>query len=191
MFEKLENIDRSLFLKLNGFHNEVLDTIIPVLTYFPSWTPVFLLLLFFLVRKYKKRSSLLLLILPLMILCSDQGSNIVKKSVKRFRPTHNTEIGSMVHTVDGYKGGQYGFVSGHAANSFALATIIILLLPTMNRWLKITCIFWALLICYTRIYLGVHYPSDLFVGACIGILSALLMHKLFLVLDKKLFPSLT
>ncbi|MDP2386803.1 MAG: phosphatase PAP2 family protein [Bacteroidota bacterium] len=191
MFETFENIDRALFLKLNGFHNEALDAVIPVLTYFPTWTPLFLLVVFFLVRKYKKRSSLFLLILPIMILCSDQGSNLVKKSVKRYRPTHNTEIGTQVHTVEGYKGGQYGFVSGHAANSFALATIVILLFPVMNRWLKIVCVLWALLICYTRIYLGVHYPSDLFVGACIGIVSAILMHRLFLVLDKKLFSSLT
>ncbi len=189
MFEKLENIDRTLFLKLNGFHNEALDAVIPILTYFPSWTLVFLLVLFFLVRKYKKRSLLFLAIIPLLILCADQGSNIVKKSVKRYRPTHNTEIGAQVHTVDEYKGGKYGFVSGHAANSFALATMIILLLPAMSKWLKLTCFLWALLICYTRIYLGVHYPSDLFVGACIGVLSAFLMHKLFLVLDKKLFPA--
>ncbi|HLC82688.1 MAG TPA: phosphatase PAP2 family protein [Bacteroidia bacterium] len=191
MFETLENIDRSLFLKLNGFHNETLDAVIPVLTSFPTWTPLFLLVLFFLVRKYKKRSFLFLLVIPLMIVCSDQGSNLVKKSVKRYRPTHNTEIDMQVHTVNGYKGGQYGFVSGHAANSFAVAIMVILLLPTMSKWLKLVCIVWALLVCYTRIYLGVHYPSDLFVGACIGVASAFLMHRLFLILDKKMFSSLT
>lgn len=188
MFETLENIDRSLFLKLNGFHNEVLDAVIPVLTYFPSWTPVFLLVLLFLVRKYKKRAWLFVVIFPLMILFSDQGANLVKKSVKRYRPTHNNEISMQVHTVDGYKGGHYGFVSGHAANSFALSVMVILLFPAMSKWLKLVCIIWALLICYTRIYLGVHYPSDLFVGACIGILSALVMYRLFKELDKKLFP---
>ncbi|HEY1040766.1 MAG TPA: phosphatase PAP2 family protein [Bacteroidia bacterium] len=188
MFETLKNIDRSLFLKLNGFHNDLLDAVIPVLTYFPTWTPVFLLVLFLLVRKYKKRSLLFLLIVPLMILCSDQGSNLVKKSVKRYRPTHNTEIGEKVHVVENYRGGQYGFVSGHAANSFALATIVILLLPAMHKGLKLVCILWALLICYTRIYLGVHYPSDLFVGGMIGVLSAVLMYRLFLGLDKKFFP---
>jgi undecaprenyl-diphosphatase len=186
MLEKLENIDRALFLKLNGFHNELWDAMMPVFTNFLCWTPLFLLVLYFLIRKYKRKSWLFLFVLPLMIVCSDQGANLIKKSVKRYRPSHNIEIAEQVHTVDGYKGGKYGFVSGHAANSFALALFMLLFFPSMNKWLRATCIVWAFFICYTRIYLGVHYPLDIIGGACIGLVSALLMYKLFGVLDKRI-----
>jgi undecaprenyl-diphosphatase len=189
MLEWLENIDRVIFLKVNGLHSAFLDAVIPALTFFPTWIPLFLVALYFLYRRYKSSVWIILVAAGLMILCADQSANLLKKNVKRYRPTHNLQIGKQVHIVDNYKGGQYGFVSGHAANSFALAVFLILLFKDSNWRMKSLCILWALLVCYTRMYLGVHYPLDIIGGALIGTFWAFVFYGLFLVANKKLMKT--
>lgn len=186
MFEWLEHIDRVIFLKLNGLHCALLDTIIPVLTNFPTWIPLFALVIYFLYKKYQTKTWLVLLAVALMIAFSDQSANILKHNIKRYRPTHNTEIGQQVHTVDNYRGGQFGFVSGHAANSFALAVFLMLIFRDRSWKMKSLFLLWALLVCYTRIYLGVHYPFDIIGGAILGSFWAFTFYKLYLLADKKI-----
>jgi undecaprenyl-diphosphatase len=192
MLEWLEHIDRIIFLKVNGLHSAFLDAVIPALTWFPTWIPLFLVALYFLYRRYKNRVWIILVSAALMILCADQSANLFKNTlVKRYRPTHNLQIRGQVHVVDNYRGGQYGFVSGHAANSFALAVFLVFLFRDQKWKLKIWFIVWALLVCYTRIYLGVHYPLDIIGGALLGTLWAFVFYHFFVWADKKIYPKKT
>lgn len=185
MFESLENIDKELFLIVNGFHTEMLDKIIPILTNFLYWTPLFLYVIWLLIKRYKAKVIYILITVAVLITCSDQGANLIKKNIKRYRPTHNTEFGMQVHTVENYKGGQFGFVSGHASNSFALATFFVLLFKTKKRWINALFFLWAIIICYTRVYLGVHYPSDLAGGALLGIGWGFIIYNLLIRVENK------
>jgi undecaprenyl-diphosphatase len=191
MQEYLENIDRALFLGINNAHSVFFDWLIPYATQFHIWTPLFAVAIYFLYKKYQKKLALILVCFALLIGITDPVANLVKKSVKRVRPTHNIEIADHVKTVDGYRGGEFGFVSGHAANSFGIAVLLFLLFKGAKLWVKLIFIDWAIFICYTRIYLGVHYPADLIGGAIIGIATAFIVYRLYLFLEKKLYKEIT
>lgn len=107
----------------------------------------------------------------LTILLADQiTSTIMKPYFARLRPSHEPTLEGLLHIVNGYKGGLYGFASGHAANTFGTATFFYLLFRNKYWWVGLLFL-WALLVTYTRLYLGVHYPSDILVGGIVGILS--------------------
>jgi undecaprenyl-diphosphatase len=187
--EWLEHIDQQLFLLIHHVRFYILDIIIPYVTSFLTWSPFFLISIYFLHKKYKQKLIIVLLSFALLIGISDPLSNAVKKSVKRYRPSHNITLKDKVISIDNYKGGQYGFVSSHAANSVGIACLMILLFSELKKRWKLLIISWAILICYTRIYLGVHYPSDLIGGALIGIFAALISKFFFNVLVKKFYPN--
>lgn len=189
MLESLENIDKILFLLINNARASFLDKIIPYATQFPYWTPLFALIIYFLYKKFQTKIVLVLFCFALLIGISDPVANLVKKSVKRYRPTHNTEIATQVKTLNDYRGGQYGFVSSHASNSFGIAFLLLFLLKGKYRFLKVGVFVWAAFICYTRIYLGVHYPADIVGGIIIGLFAAIIAFQLFLFLEKKFYPS--
>ena len=126
--------------------------------------------------KYRWKSLWILLAIVVLITLSDQLANLLKDGVKRFRPCKDPEIGHLVHLVNNYCRSSYGFVSGHAANSFALATFISLLFR--NRWVTAGMVLWAAVVSYSRIYLGVHYPGDVLCGAILGTLLAVLVYTL-------------
>ena len=179
MFQALKQFDEKVFLGINGHHNATLDGIMPYLTSFWLWIPLFIWLIYVLFKLYGKKAFYIMLLGIVMLTLSDQGCTLIKNSVKRYRPTHNLNLSEQVHTVDGYKGGQYGFISSHAANSFALAVFIFLLLKPHKHKILIVCFFtWALIYCYSRIYLGVHYPTDIIGGAILGSTLAYLFYKL-------------
>ena len=187
MLETLENIDKFLFLLVNNARTSFLDAIIPYVTQFPYWTPFFALIIYFLYKQFQKKIILVVACFAVLIAISDPTANLIKKSVKRYRPTHNTEIATQVKTIDDYKGGQYGFVSSHAANSFGIAFLLLFLLKPNYPLLKISVFMWALFISYTRIYLGVHYPADIIGGAIVGAFAAFITYRLFLFLEKKFY----
>ena len=174
MFEILKNIDSKLLLFLNGFHSDFLDTVMFQITKFWFWYPVVALIIFLLIKKFKKKFWIPLILIVCCFALTDIGSNIAKKNFKRYRPTYNLEIKNEVHVVKEYRGGEYGFFSGHAANSFGLA--IISLLFIRKRWYSILVLSWAVLVSFSRIYLGVHYPADIFVGAVFGIFISVLIY---------------
>ncbi|MDR2010460.1 MAG: phosphatase PAP2 family protein [Bacteroidales bacterium] len=176
MIEYLENIDRQIFMFLNGLHADWLDPIMKQITSFWFWYPIAALFLVLTIVYYKKNFWIPLVFTILCFTFTDQGSNITKKNVKRYRPTHNIEIGESVHVVDDYRGGQYGFFSGHAANGFGLAFITLLFIR--KRYYTWIVLIWAVLVSYSRIYMGVHYPSDILVGAIFGTAMAFLIYKL-------------
>lgn len=173
----IEALDRELFLLINGAHSPSLDFTFYLLTKYYVTLPIHLLLVYILYKKLGIGIWKLLIFAGLTILCSDQISNVIKHAVQRYRPSHNLEIESLVHTYNEYKGGMYGFVSSHAANMFAVFGL--LSFGLLNRYWVVFLFIWACLISYTRIYLGVHYPTDIIGGAILGIGIGLTFNKLY------------
>ncbi|MFI5157139.1 MAG: phosphatase PAP2 family protein [Chitinophagales bacterium] len=178
----LRSIDTSLLLFFNGLHNGFLDYIM----YWSSnkwiWIPFYMYLAFFLYRKYPQQIIPLLIFAAVLISLSDQiSSSVIKNAVMRLRPCHNPNIASQLHLVNGYCGGQYGFVSSHASNSFALIAFLVLLFRKQYKGLQWILLGWALLVSYSRIYLAAHYPADVFCGALFGIVLAILVFSFYQV----------
>jgi len=165
--ESLNQIDHSMFFFLNGLHCSFLDPLIYWGTQSLVWIPLYLLLLFIVIRNFKWRTLWILLFAALMILVSDQLSNLFKEWISRPRPTHEPGLPG-IHTVHGYTGGEHGFYSAHASNTMALAIFLIFLLKDRYKILTLLLFLWALFMGYTRIYLGVHFPGDIVAGFIIG-----------------------
>jgi len=167
MLETLESLDQALFLYLNGLHNDFLDLTMLWISNKFIWIPFYLGLLVLIVRKHEWRSLIIIIpILILLITLSDQISvQIFKNGFERLRPCHNEDLKNLVHLV-GNCGGKFGFISSHACNTFALSAFIIYVMKSKS--LVYIMIVWAVVVSYSRIYLGVHYPADVLVGALIG-----------------------
>jgi len=185
MLQLIEKIDHKFFLFVNGNHSEGLDTFFYWITNKYFWIPFYMLLLFFVQKHFAKKRWLVLLSVALMIVASDQGSGLIKNTAERYRPCHNLELQSQVHLIAGC-GGQYGFVSSHAANTFALASFFILLFRSRMKWLLFVLFFWASLVSYSRIYAGVHYPLDIFFGAVLGGFLGIIFYTLYFHFSKKI-----
>jgi len=186
MIDALNQVDQQLFLRLNGPVSPFIDQLMFAISGRLEWIPLYVILLVFIIRKYRWNSVWILVAVVVLITLSDQLANVLKDGVKRFRPCKDPDIGHLVHTVNDYCRSSYGFVSGHAANSFALATFISLLFP--RRWVIAAMVFWAVLVSYSRIYLGVHYPGDVMGG---WILGALIAFVLYLFLKRIIIPNQT
>ncbi|MGA3014800.1 MAG: phosphatase PAP2 family protein [Bacteroidales bacterium] len=175
MIEFLNNIDREFFLFLNGFHNSFFDGLMFAATKGLLWMPLYLFFLFFVIRKYRGQTLMIILFAAVMILCSDQLSDLVKEAVHRLRPSR--QPGLMVHIVEAYKGGTYGFYSAHASNTFSVVVFLIVILGRKYKFVYVLAILWSLIMSYTRIYLGVHYPGDVITGWVAGGLLGFLFGK--------------
>ena len=184
MIDYLQNIDNNIVLYINEHNSIFLDNIMWIISSKLIWIPLYLFFLFLIYKNYKKDVFKILIIFGLTILLSDfTSSGIIKKSVKRYRPSHNKEISSKLNyhrnsDNSEYRGGDYGFVSSHSANSMAVAIILIFLFRKKNRYIWLLLI-WAMIISYSRIYLGVHYLSDVLGGMFVGFCSASLVIFLF------------
>lgn len=178
--EELIHFDKQLLLALNGSDSAFLDSVIMTLTTAQTWIPLYVAL-FYVVWRANRTAREILLILAAAGLCvllaGTIDDSIVKPLVARWRPTHDPEIGALVDTVNGYRGGNYGFFSAHASNTFSLAVFFSLLMR--QRLLTVFLIGWSLVNCYTRIYLGVHYPGDITVGLLWGGLVGWLVYRFY------------
>jgi undecaprenyl-diphosphatase len=174
----LVNKDTNLFLFLNNFHFPFFDNFMFLFSEKLTWLPLYIATLYVFVRQWKKESLWIILTLVLCIVLADQiSSGILKEFVQRPRPSHEPVLDGLVHIV-GYRGGRYGFVSSHAANSFAFALFTSLF---FRRKLYTWIIFlWAAVNCYSRIYLGVHYPLDIAGGILAGLFPTAVLYYLLL-----------
>jgi len=188
MLEYLMQLDKELFLFLNGLNANWLDPVMYYISYKFSWIPFYVLLLWFCYRHYGWKTTLfIMLFVALLITMSDQVSGLIKKSTLRLRPSRDENLGDLVNLVYGYRGGGYSFVSGHATNSFALALFMIHLLKNKIRFIVPVMITYAVLNAYSRIYLGVHYPADMIGGVILGVLCALLIIQVWDFFYRKYF----
>ncbi len=189
--EALSTIDSDLFLFLNGLHADWLDGAMVLITQMWVWIPLYLLLIYWTVKHYGKRCWWIFLAVALVVLCSDQlASHVCKPLFHRLRPCYNPDLQGLIHLPKGMAGGQYGFVSSHAANTFAVATFLTAALRKKYKWMGIVLYLWAFISSYSRIYIGYHYPGDIVCGAVLGILVGLILWKVFqLVVVRKVWKS--
>ena len=167
--ERIKELDSDLFLLINGWHSPFWDTVMYWLSDKLIWIPLYLLLIYFLIRYYKKQTVIILLFVAILMFLSDQTSvNLFKNIFQRLRPCHEPSLAGLVHIVRDKCGGQYSFVSSHATNHFAIAVFLIPFLGKKLKYFTPLILFWAAIICYSRVYLGVHYPGDVMGGAVLG-----------------------
>jgi undecaprenyl-diphosphatase len=186
MPDNLLHTDTQLFLFLNGFHSSFWDIIMWHISGKWEWLPFYVVLLYYIIRRYKSKCIWIFLSVAIIIALTDSiSSQIIKENIHRLRPSHNPELNGLVHIVNNYSGGTYGFVSSHAANTFAIAVFLSLLFK--NRWFTSGIFIWAMIVSYSRIYLGVHYPGDVLGGALLGSIVALVVFKVYAISGKRFF----
>ena len=168
IIHQLHQWDQQLFLTLNGIHHPVADELMWLVSAIWTWIPLYLLVSFYIAKNWKKKAWWILLVFVLCVVLTDQMTNIIKESVHRFRPSRDPSLTGLVHLVNGYTGGKFGFVSAHTSNSFGFALLSSFLFR--NRAYTISIFAWAAIVSYSRIYLGVHYPGDVVGGAILGLM---------------------
>jgi len=190
MLEEILKIDTELFVYLNNLGIPKFDSVwISLSKLAANVIPYFLLMVFYVfTKKYSKSKFLeifyILLVVIIMITISDQSSNLFKDSFQRLRPCYNEVIQDSIRLVKENCGGKYGFFSAHASNSFSLAIFFGLLYKRNQQYLILFTIIYASLISYSRVYLGVHYPLDIFFGAFFGIINGMLIYKCYEFFNK-------
>lgn len=179
IIESIKELDELLFLWLNSFRSSTLDFIMWHFTKYTFWIPLFIILFYIIVKRFGKYSVLVFIMLGVLILINDQFCNLSKYYFMRLRPTHEDAISNVVNTVNGYRGGLYSFYSGHASNTFAVVTFFSLIFKNKPKYLFILLWIFTVITVFSRIYLGVHYPGDIIVGATIGTLFGIVVYKAF------------
>jgi undecaprenyl-diphosphatase len=154
------------------------------------WIPFYSILIALIVKKYKKQSIVIILCLVLLVVLTDQiSSHLIKNVVKRLRPSHEPNLTNLLHFVNNYHGGTYGFVSSLAANAFGFATFITLLFRKKFKYIAWIMFAWAAVVSYSRIYLGVHYAGDVIAAAILGCFLGWVVIKLYQFSENRLFKT--
>ncbi len=165
--EWILQLDTRLFLLINGWHNETWDTVMWWISGKTTWWPFYLALLLYLGWVRRWQVGLMILFIIVTVALTDQTSvHFFKEVFQRLRPCHEPALQELVHRVNNKCGGQFGFISSHAANTFGVAALISWWIR--KGWLTAVLVLWAALVSYSRVYLGVHYPGDVIAGALWG-----------------------
>lgn len=175
----LIKIDENWLLALNGLGNEALDPFFVAISQVAIWIPLYAFLIFLLFKKFETSDALVFLALVIIgVFLTDQISvHLFKEVFQRPRPCHQEQLVSSLRVVDGC-GGAYGFVSSHAANTFGLATFVGKVLGRKMKFIYPILLFWAAMVSYSRIYLGVHFPGDILGGAVLGMVIGSVLFKI-------------
>ena len=190
MLEQLLHIDTEVLLAINGWHAPWADTLMWTISAKATWIPLYLLLIGLLVWRYRKPAMtsvkwlqrvpacvVMIVVIGLAVGAADFiASGILKELVARPRPTRVPELEGVLHLVNGYKSGRYGFVSSHAANTMAVALLFSLI--WRNKIATVGLMLWVAANCYSRMYLGVHYPTDILGGLMVGALVAVVVYAM-------------
>ena len=179
MLERLLVWERDAFFLLNGSDSAYLDHFMWLYSGKVVWLPlaVFILVTLGYKKNWKEWLFIILAIVLTITLCDQFASHVCKPIFTRFRPTHHPDFMEQVKVVFGYRGGKYGFISSHAANAFGFATMMALIFR--NRLFSFTIFFWAILTAYTRIYLGVHFITDILPGALSGMFFGAVVYLIY------------
>ncbi|HWS60553.1 MAG TPA: phosphatase PAP2 family protein [Flavobacterium sp.] len=187
MLDKILSLDQKLFIYLNGLGSETYDGLWLIITKQTSWIPLFILLLYLILKKLGTKQTLfLMLFVMILVLLTDQTANLFKNAVQRLRPCNNPEFTSFIRIVQSRT--SFSFFSGHAANSMGVATFLYLIFKKEIHYFWLLFL-WPLIFAYSRIYLGLHYPLDIFSGYLCGALLGFLMFKLYRIAQKRNFPA--
>jgi undecaprenyl-diphosphatase len=184
MIEWLESIDQSIVISINSLHSPILDEIMWVISSKLAWLPFYYGMLYYAYKNLGPLYCLYFVILLLIsVIAADLiSSKVIKELVERYRPSHHTQLSKILHFYENkpgelYKGGQYGFVSSHSANFFAMAVFYGLGLKKYYPKILYILLTLACMVGFSRIYLGVHYLSDIIGGAVVGSTVAWVMWK--------------
>lgn len=185
MLEILDQVDRQLFLLLNGHYSRAGDSFWFLVTGTITWAPLYALVLAAFVQHFKFDALWVIFGAILVVtLCDQLTATWMKPTFGRLRPCHDPAIAALAHVVGGC-GGQYGFASSHAANTFGIAVFTANIMRYHSRWWRIGYL-WAAMVSYSRVKVGVHYPGDILAGAVLGILIGWLV---FFLLSEIYFRS--
>jgi undecaprenyl-diphosphatase len=186
MIDQLIDKDIELLIYLNNLGTTQWDGFWLFMSNKFSAIPLYLLLLFFTYKQFGlKKTFVAVIFIVLLITAADQTGNLFKYGFKRLRPCHNENISGLIRLVGNRCGGLYGYFSAHAANSMALAVFFGLLLRNKLSYLFPVLVIWAIVVSYSRIYLGVHFPLDVLTGMLIGLIYGTLFYTFFKAFLKK------
>lgn len=190
-FSKIQDMDMQVLSLFNGSDNIMLDQMVQILTSGLTWIPLYVML-FFVVMRNNETMGQIALVVGSAIFCvlfaDGLVDGIIKQLAERWRPSNDPTFKYMVQVVDDIRPKGYSFCSAHAANTMSLAVFFSLLIR--SKLLTITLVIWSLINCWTRLYLGVHYPSDILCGMIIGIIVGILVYLLYYKIYRRISPKI-
>ncbi|MEH6513034.1 MAG: phosphatase PAP2 family protein [Maribacter arcticus] len=177
MLDKILQWDRETFVYLNSLGIKQYDMFWSIVTKFPPWIPLFVLIItLFFIKSSKREALFMILTLLAMVLFVSTLTDLTKNVVARLRPNNDEEINTLIRILKSPSG--FSFFSGHASSSFSVITFVVLFLRHHFKWVYLFYI-WPILFAISRIYVGVHFPLDIIIGALVGIFSAWMFYKFY------------